>query len=148
MKSARNRRFVIWQTTQNTSGDDLSSDKRLKTSLRAICHLTNGSKRLWGRFVIWQTAQNVSAGKVTKVFSSQSSPQPLERVSFPSFPVQFLLVFLKVRRPPSEEMKAYPEQPSGSVMLLLTTKKFSTPNVETLKAFSREKWKNFINLGK
>ena len=36
-------------------------------------------------------------------------------------------------------MKAYPEQPSGSVMLLLTTKKFSTPNVETLKAFaSRE----------
>jgi hypothetical protein len=35
-------------------------------------------------------------------------------------------------------MKAYPEQPSGSVMLLLATKKFSTPNVETLKAFSRE----------
>jgi len=87
-------------------------------------------------------AQNVSGGKVTKVFSSQSSPQPLERVSFPSFPVQFLLVFLKVRRPPSEEMKAYPEQPSGSVMLLLATKKFSTPNVETLKAFSRENEKN------
>ena len=148
MKSARNTRFVIWQTTQNASGNDLSSDKRLKTPLGTICHLTNGSKRLWGRFVIWQTAQNISAGKATKVFSSQSSPQPLERVSFPSFPVQFLLVFLKVRRPPSEEMKAYPEQPSGSVMLLLATKKFSTPNVETLKAFSREKWKNFINLGK
>jgi|GEM_PF-6928956 len=39
-------------------------------------------------------------------------------------------------------MKAYPEQPSGSVMLLLATKKFSTPNVETLKAFSRENKKN------
>ena len=81
---------------------------------------------------------------MTKVFSSQSSPQPLERVSFPSFPVQFLLVFLKVRRPYSEEMKAYPEQPSGSVMLLLATKKFSTPNVETLKAFSRENEKILI----
>jgi hypothetical protein len=41
-------------------------------------------------------------------------------------------------------MKAYPEQPSGSVMLLLTTKKFSTPNVETLKAFSRENEKILI----
>ena len=39
-------------------------------------------------------------------------------------------------------MKAYPEQPSGSVILLLATKKFSTPNVETLKAFSRENKKN------
>ena len=39
-------------------------------------------------------------------------------------------------------MKAYPEQPSGSVMLLLATKKFSTLNVETLKAFSRENEKN------
>lgn len=72
-------------------------------------------------------AQNVSAGKVTKVFSSQSSPQPLERVSFPSFPVQFLLVFLKVRRPPSEEMKAYPEQPSGSVGLLLIKRDSPVP---------------------
>ena len=46
---------------QNVSGDDLSSDKRLKTHLRAICHLTNDSKRLWERFVIWQTAQNTTS---------------------------------------------------------------------------------------
>ena len=57
-------------------------------------------------------------------------------LSFP-FPYPILLDFLKVKRPhPPKEMKAYPEQPSGSVMLLLTTKKFSTPNVETLKAFA------------
>ena len=57
-------------------------------------------------------------------------------LSFP-FPYPILLGFLTVKRPhPPKEMKAYPEQPSGSVMLLLTTKKFSTPNVETLKAFS------------
>ena len=57
-------------------------------------------------------------------------------LSFP-FPYPILLGFLKVKRShPPKEMKAYPEQPSGSVMLLLTTKKFSTPNVETLKAFS------------
>ena len=63
-------------------------------------------------------------------------------LSFP-FLYPILLDFLKVQRPhPPKEMKAYPEQPSGSVMLLLATKKFSTPNVETLKAFSRENEKN------
>ena len=45
--------------------EDLSSDKWLKTSLRAICHLTNGSKRLWERFVIWQTTQNVSGNDLS-----------------------------------------------------------------------------------
>ena len=45
-------RFVIGQMAQNASGNDLSSDKRLKTSLGTICHLTNGSKRLCGQFVI------------------------------------------------------------------------------------------------
>ena len=57
--------FVIWQTTQNVSGGNLSSDKRLKTSLGTICHLTNGSKRLWERFVIWQMAQNASEGNLS-----------------------------------------------------------------------------------
>ena len=65
MKSARNRRFVIWQTAQNVSGNDLSSDKWLKTSLGAICHLTNDSKRLWGQFVIWQTTQKVSGNDLS-----------------------------------------------------------------------------------
>ena len=38
-------------------------------------------------------------------------------------------------------MKAYPEQPSGSVILLLATKKFSTPQCRNSESFFKRKVK-------
>ena len=56
-------------------------------------------------------------------------------LSFP-FPYPILLGFLTVKRPhPPKKMKASPKQHSGSVMLLLARKKFSTPQCRNSESF-------------